>query len=155
MDAVAASTNMRQVFLALGLAVGGGTWMSMQDHIRRLALDTAHWDRPVSPNGARRRRRFDWSDDEIRHAADGARSVNEVMRRLGLDSTKHLGRRATERRLWEVGIDPGSLPGQAWSSGTRQPRRRRKPLADILVFGRALGDTHRLKLRLVEEGILS
>lgn len=46
-QAVAVSSNMRQVFLALGLAVGGGTWLAMQDHIRRLGLCTDHWARPV------------------------------------------------------------------------------------------------------------
>lgn len=154
-SAVATATNMRQVFVALGLAVGGGTWLSMQDHIRRLGLDTSHWDRPVTCEPAvRRRRRFDWSDEEVRRAAAGARSVRQVMERLGLDPFRNLGRRTTVRRLREVGVDPATFAGQGWSAGTRQPRRYRKPLEEILVAGRLLADTHRLKLRLVDEGIL-
>lgn len=155
-EAVARAENMRQVFLALGLAVGGGTWMSMQDHIRRLRLDTSHWDRPVPAESVpRRRRRFDWTDDDIRRAAAGARSVRQIMGRLGLDPSRNLGRRTLVRRLRDIGVEPSDLPGQAWSAGTRQPNRYRKPLDEILASGRALIDTHRVKLRLVDEGILT
>jgi hypothetical protein len=154
-DAVAASTNLRQVFGALGLKIGGGSWMSIQDHIRRLELDTSHWDRPVPARPERRQRRFRWSDDRMLEACRGARSVRQVMERLGLDPDRKLGRRAVERRMREVGVEPRSLPGQAWSLGTAQPRGYREPLAAILVEGRAVSSTAALKKRLLEEGLLT
>jgi hypothetical protein len=153
-EAVAGSTNLRQVFVALGLKVGGGSWMSIQDHIRRLQLDTSHWDRPVPVRPEPRPRHARWSDDRIREACRDARSVRQVMERLGLDPDRKLGRRAVERRMREIGVEPGSLPGQAWSRGTPQPRRYREPLSAILVEGRPVSSTPALKKRLVEEGLL-
>jgi hypothetical protein len=153
--AVAASTNLRQVFEALGLAVGGGTWQSIQDHIRRLGLSTAHWDRPVPTTRVSRRPRYSWSDQELLQACDGARSVREVMGRLGLDPDRKRGRRALERRMREVGVEPRELPGQGWSRGRRVVPRYRVPLQELLVDGKAISSTSSLKKRLVEGGLLA
>jgi hypothetical protein len=153
--AVAGATNMRQVFLVLGLAVGGGTWQAMQDHIRRLGLDTSHWDRPIQ-DGRRAQQRFvaTWSEEDLREACRSARSVAQVMERLGLDPRRKRGRNAVERAMREVGLDPRSLAGQGWSQGTSRAPRYRKTLSEILVADRLIHSTHKLKLRLVEQGVL-
>ena len=153
-DAVAGSTNLRQVFLALGLKVGGGSWVSLQDHIRRLELDTSHWDRPVPATCEPRARvQASWPDEQVQAACHEARSVAQVMERLGLDPRRKLGRRDVERRMLEVGVDPMSLPGQGWARATSVAPRYRKPLAELLVAGKAISSTHNLKRRLVAEGV--
>jgi hypothetical protein len=154
-EAVAETTNLRQVFGMLGLKVGGGSWMSIQDHIRRLQLDTAHWDRPVPDRHVPRQRTFEWSDDQVRDACRGARSVRQVMARLGLDPDRKLGRRAVERHMRQIGLEPRSLAGQGWGRGTVQPARYREPLSAILVEGRAVSSTASLEKRLVEVGLLA
>ena len=161
-DAVATSSNLHGVFLALGLRVGGGAWSRMQDHIDRLELDTTHWTSMPSSSpttssmkgddGDERAADQGWSDEKVRAAADGARSVADVMRRLSLDPKRKRGRRAVERRLRECGIDPGGFAGQAWAAGRRTPRRRR-PLEEVLVRGSHV-TTSDLRRRLLEEGVL-
>jgi hypothetical protein len=154
-DAVAEATSLHQVFVDLGLVVGGGSWMSLQDHIRRLNIDTTHWERPVPQEPTVTKRvRFDWPVDVFEAACDGARSVAQVMERLGLDPRRKLGRRAVERRMRERGVDPSALPGQGWSRANGDPPRYRKPLSEILVAGRVISSTEKLKERLVGEGIL-
>jgi hypothetical protein len=155
-EAVGASRNLKGVFDHLGLTVGGGSWVAMQDHILRLGLDTSHWDpRALQPGGSRRRAPVPrWSDEQLRHAFAGARSLAEVMRRLGMDPAEGRGRRALERRLDELGLDRAALRGQRWAGGTRV-RRPRRPLAEILVVDSTYRSMRTLKRRLVEEGLLA
>lgn len=152
--AVAEATNLYGVFQALGMRVGGGAWIRMQDHIHRLGLDTSHWPAgPVTdPQGARPERPS-WTDAEMLEAATDARSVRQVMGRLGLDPDRKRGRREVERRLRDVGIEPTSLSGQGWAAGTDRPTRRARPLADILVRGSTVGSS-KLRQRLLREGVL-
>ncbi|MFA9428893.1 HNH endonuclease [Egicoccus sp. AB-alg2] len=153
-EAVTASTNLRQVFTALELTVGGSSWLAMQDHIRRLALDTSHWDRPVPAQRALRPS-FQWSDEQVLAAARGARSVAQVMGRLGLDPKRKRGRAAVERRLRDVGVDPDGFRGQAWARGEVVASSRGRPLAELLVVGAPALNTTWLKQRLVREGLLA
>jgi hypothetical protein len=151
--------NLHGVFEGLGLRVGGGAWVAMKEHIRRLRLDLQHWSpdaRAVVMRGPGSRRALPpWTDEEIREAFRGARSVAEIMRRLGLDAHRNRGRREVERRLEELGLDTTSLPGKGWSRGTSPDRRaHRRPLAEILVPDSSYGSSRHLKTRLVEEGLL-
>lgn len=151
--AVAQSTNLKQVFDALGLAVGGGTWLSLQDHIRRLGVSTDHWTHPV-PAQRTRRQAFSWSDETMRAACRGARSVRTVMAALGLDPDRKLGRAAVEDHMRAIGVEPRHLDGQAWSRGRSGPRRGR-PLEEVLIVGPPALSTHNLKGRLLREGLLA
>jgi hypothetical protein len=155
--AVASSTNLRQVFIALDLKVGGGSWVGMKQHILRLGLDTSHWDVRVTAGGGQPRQPPpEWTDEQVRCAAAGARSVAEVMRRLGLDPLRKRGRAALEQRLDELGIDRSTFVGQAWRLGVRVPPedRRGRPLEEILVRGSTYTTTSYLKKRLIDEGVL-
>jgi hypothetical protein len=149
-EAVAASRNLHGVFLALGLRVGGGAWSRMQEHIVRLGLDTSHWTSTPSAApaagstmadpGDERSGTPEWIDEEVRTAADGARSVADVMRRLGLDPRRKRGRRAVERPCGSAGsirgaslVRHGQRVGErrghvgpwmrSWSAGPASPRR--------------------------------
>nr|WP_325237324.1 hypothetical protein [Egicoccus sp.] len=151
--AVATCTNLKQVFDRLGLTIGGGAWLAMQDHIRRLGLCTDHWARPI-PAERTRRRTFSWPEATVREACEGARSVRAVMAALGLDPDRKLGRSAVERHMRSIGVEPRDLEGQGWSRGRSVPRRRGRPLEELLVLGRPALNTHSLKRRLVREGYL-
>jgi hypothetical protein len=151
--AVAQARTLAGVFRQLRLRVGGGAWSSMKRHIIRLDLDTSHWERDVVH--VPRDPVPEWSDAEVLSAADGARSVAEVMRRLGLDSSSRRGRRQLERRLRTAGVDLSALLGQRSHLGTSVPvtRRRRRQLRELLVPGSLVG-TSRLRERLIEECVL-
>lgn len=153
-DAVSHVCNLRQVFLALDLAVGGGAWATMRRHILRLELDTSHWDRPVNPDpaGPLRPALPDWSSDELRDAFGSACSFAEVMRQVGLDPRRKRGRAELHRRLRTLGLDPQTLAGRGWAVGSSRPGSGR-PIRDLLVRG-ALTDTVDLKRRLLREGLL-
>jgi 5-methylcytosine-specific restriction endonuclease McrA len=153
--AVDRSTNLHEVFKSLGLVVGGGSWVAMQEHIVRLRLDTSHWrEGAIQPGRPRSALAHgDWTDGEVRDAYEGARSVAQIMRRLGLDPTRKRGRRQLERRLEGLGLDTSALLGKRWAQGTK-PRSRARPLAEILVAGSDYRSVHTLKKRLVQEGLL-
>lgn len=152
--AVAGARNLHQVFTALGLRVGGGAWTAMKSHIVRLELDTDHWDPAATQPYAERRQTPlpRWSDEQVLGAATGARSVAQMMDRLGLDPNRRRGRASVTRRLQVLGIDPSKLDGQAWSRGL-QVARPRRPLEEILVRGIEL-TTSDLRRRLLDEGVL-
>jgi hypothetical protein len=153
--AVERSRNLHEVFKRLGLVVGGGSWIAMQEHIVRLRLDTTHWHEGAAQPGRPRSTfvRPEWTDDEIQAAYEGARSMAEIMRRLGLDPTRKRGRRHLERRIEELGLDTGALLGQRWAQGTK-PASRARPLGEILVAGSDYRSMHTLKKRLIQEGLL-
>jgi hypothetical protein len=154
--AVAAARSLAGVFTELGLRVGGSSWTAMKAHIRRLDLDTSHWRSDAVRSDTARELVPIWTDQQVRDAHVGARSVAEMMRRLGLDPERKRGRRQLERRMRELGLDPGVLPGQGWAAGRRRPGggRPARPLEEVLVRGSTYGNTSKLKRRLVDAGLL-
>jgi hypothetical protein len=152
-DAVASSRNLKQVFDHLGLRVGGGSWASMRTHIQRLELSTEHWDpRPARLDGASRATHR-WPDEELRAAAESARSIAQILRRVGLDPRSRRGRDELLRRLTEIGVDVAGLPGQAWARGRRTGGRPRRPLDELLTSDSDV-PTSKLRQRLIDEGVL-
>lgn len=154
--AVAAASNLRGVFLHLGLAIGGGSWRRMQDHIVRLGLDTSHWSTgAVQPgHGRRRRPRVEIDDAQLRVAVPGARSIAEVARRMSLDPTNGSVHRRLRDRITDLGLPVSGLAGQGWARGRERPDRPRTPLTEILVRDSPYrGGSVRLRERLVAEGL--
>lgn len=152
-EAVAASRNLAQVFRHLGLQVGGGSWVAMRRHIARLELDTRHWDASSRrPRGADRAPLPGWTDGELLAAADGARSIAEVLRRLGLDPKRKRGRAEVTRRLDALGVEHRSWPGQRWAKGRSGGGRPARRLDEVLVRGSAT-PTSALRRRLLREGV--
>jgi hypothetical protein len=151
--AVASSRNLKQVFDHLGMRVGGGAWTAMKSHIQRLDLSTEHWHaRAAGLNGAARGGP-PWSEEELRAAANSARSIAQIMRRVGLDHRSRRGRDELLRRLAELGLDVTDLPGQAWARGHRRAGRPRRPLQQLLTRDSDV-PTSKLRLRLIEEEVL-
>lgn len=153
--AVAAARSLKGVFDHLGLAVGGSAWQRMQDHVVRLGLDTSHWiDHGVQP-GVRGARRSDPVDDDaLVRLLPSARSLAEVITRLGLDPDNGAAYRRVKRRIATLDLDTSHLSGQAWARGT-SPVRPRRPLAEVLVASSPWrGGTSSLRDRLLDEGLL-
>lgn len=146
--AVARSTSLNQVFTALGLSVGGSQWLALRERIAYLGLDTSHWaERLRTPRPEREITRA-----EVAEALADSRSLAEVCRRL--DVRGGGGQARLVRRIRREGLDTSHLEGQGWAAGSSNPGKRpRKPLEDILVAGRAVGQTSALRRRLVEEGL--
>jgi hypothetical protein len=150
--AVAAATSLAGVFRELGLQVGGGAWQRMREHIQRLELDTSHFTRgTVAAPG--RREDPAWSDEDLRQALPGVRSVSEVMRRLGLSANAHRERQRIVARIEQLDLSVDGLRGRAWARGRRGGGRPARPLEDLLVAGRELGSTSGLKRRLLAESV--
>jgi hypothetical protein len=152
--AVAGARSLHGVFKQLGLSVGGNSWRRMQEHIVRLGLDTSHWTeglvRPGTPRPAPRR----FSDAELAGALDGARSLAEVIRRLGLEPTNGSSYRRVKRRIDDLGLSTAHLAGQAWSRGT-SPRRARLGFDELFVRGSTYRSGAYLKKRLLEAGLVA
>ncbi len=151
--AVARATTLAGVFRELGLQVGGGAWQRMREHIARLDLDTSHFTRDV--DGLPRAARIpSWDDADLVAALRGARSLSEVMRRLGVPTGSHAGRRRIRARVEALGLPTDELRGRAWASGRSGGGRPRRPLSELLVRGQEIGSTSDLRQRLIDEGVL-
>ena len=146
--AVAESSSLRQVFLALRLAVGGSQWAVIRARIKHLACDTSHWDHPLDPPPATTHA----GAVEALMAADlsrlltRCRSRAELLRFVGLTPSV-----TTYRALRQV-LDVSEIPGDA-PALQRPPGRRRRPLEEILVRDSDWTNTARLRERLIEEGL--
>lgn len=149
--AVAAASNLSQVFRQLGLVPGGEQWQTMQDHILRLGLGTAHWRSPLPRRRPSRTR--SWTDTQLVGALRDARSLAEVMRHLGIRGGG--AQTVVKRRIAQLGLDTSHLTGQGWARGRSNPSgRKARPLDELLVRGSAYRNTTRLRDRLINEGVL-
>jgi len=141
--AVAASPNIRQVLIALGLADRGGNYETIRSRIAAVGLDTSHM----------RRLKRKWlsvpPDNEIADAVEVSRSFSQVMAKLGMSGDPD--RAEVKRRVQAMEIDTSHFLGQGWRKGTHAPTSRR-PLEEFLLVGR-LVKTHHLKSRLIEAGL--
>ncbi len=149
-QAVAEATNLAGVFRRLRLAVGGSAWRRMQEHIRRLQLDTSHWDERSRPRAGGRRGEIAIVPDHLRDAVDGAVSLREVARRLGLNPDSGSVQRRLREAIAELQLPTAHLAGQGWARGRSRPSTRR-PLEELLVAGSSVNGPV-LRERLVEEG---
>jgi hypothetical protein len=144
--AVAASRNMREVLIALGLAPRGGNYETVRRRIAVLGLDATH----LHAAQTRGRGVQAFSDDEIKQAVGTARSLSQALAELGIRVEGNQTR--LKRRLEELGIDTLHFVGQAWRRGSQTPTVPAAPIEGFLVAGRACKTAH-LKLRLIREGL--
>lgn len=149
--AVAVSRTLAEVHVRLGLRPG--RYDTMRAHIRRLGLDASHIPRGVAGDTRRTRR---WTDDDLRAAVEAARSVHDVIRRLGFEPNGGRFRNivAHMKRL-ELDVSKFSGgTGRGWARGQRFPGRSTRPLEELLVKGVSDGTSSRLRKRLVAAGLL-
>lgn len=79
--AVAASHSVNEVLDALGIPRRGGAHTHISRRIKQSGLDVSHFRQELDPDVPTEQPLF--SADELRKAVDGAKSLNEVLRRLG------------------------------------------------------------------------
>jgi hypothetical protein len=91
------------------------------------------------------------SDDQLRSAFEEARSVADLLRRVGL-VPRGSNYRDIGERLAGLGLDVTKLRGQGWSRGTR-PTFTLRPLHEYLRSGTKVSSSW-LGKRLVKEGVL-
>ncbi len=145
--AVAASKNLRQVFLALGVTPGG--YAKLGRHITRLGLDVSH----LSPTGAttpKPRRR--WTDQDLAEAVRASETVSDVIRRLGHRPNGGMHRMVVGL-IRNLGLDTSHFVGRSWVRGRSFHGRGAIPLDKILIKNSAYRGGRRLRRRLIAAGL--
>jgi hypothetical protein len=142
-DAVAASTNMRQVHLALGIVPGG--YRVLLAHIQRLALDVSRLDLTPRP-----RRRGGWTDEELAAVVARVETVSDVLRELGYQPSGGM-HRYVRQYIAHLGLDTSHLTGRASNRGKNRGCRAR-PLEELLIRGSVI-TSGKLRPRLIKAGL--
>lgn len=163
-SAVAASSNLRQVCLELGLAGRGANYQTLRRWIRELDLDTSHFSTTPSRPAAVQRSFFcerptigrhpepaPFTVEDVQVAVASSYSLASSAKKLGLN--KHSGAYKILRRIIkQYGIDISHFTGKSWIQSGGFIEHGAAPLEEILVAGRPYG-TVELKRRLIEEGL--
>lgn len=141
-DAVASSRSISQVLRTLGLRPVGGNYATIRHYVEALGLDTRHWSRsprrPVSP-------------ENLRRAVEESDSVAAALNRIGWPVTSASRKRFAALSV-AYGLDLSHFLGQASHRGKRYPERVR-PASDYLKANGPRIESHRLKRKLLDEGI--
>jgi hypothetical protein len=145
-EAVAGATSAAQVLARLGMRPGGATYEALE----RAAIKHGVQLPPRRRHGAARAQSYRRTDDEVRAAFRDARSIADLLRRLGL-VPRGENYRVIKDRLQSLGLDPAELPGQRWAHGLTFGRT---PLEEMLVRGRSCSGANLAK-RLLAAGLVS
>jgi hypothetical protein len=145
-DAARGATSQAQVLMRLGLRPGGATYAALWRAAQAKGVsipDRRGYGTRTQPASFRR------TDAEVRAAFTGAKSVADVLRRLGL-VPRGDNYRVIKNRLLTLGLDASELSGQRWARGAGLPRTS---LAEVLVRGRPCSGPSLAK-RLIVAGLL-
>ncbi|KAF4410378.1 HNH endonuclease signature motif containing protein [Streptomyces lycii] len=114
------SRTLSEALLKLGVDPKGPSRRYLHDRMRSMGIDTSHFAR----EGAR------WTKEVLEAAVTASANMNEVLRRLGLET---VGGNHTHisRRVRALGIDTSHFTGRP--AGVPAPRGRRRTAAEILV----------------------
>jgi len=94
-----------------------------------------------------------WTDEELKKAVKGSRSVRTVLIKLKLVPAGGNYDQINDR-IKELGLDKSHFTGKGWNKGwSFDPRTPEKPLEDILVKGRRY-QSNSLKKRLFKAKLL-
>lgn len=141
-------SSLHEVSYVLDLTPGGRTYESLRRQIRRLGIDASHL--PAIEIRTQKSRR--WTDDQLREAVRGSRSMSEVLQRLGYVPSGGMYR-YVNAKVQILGIDRSHFTGQAWLRGVSgRTGSRSRPLDEILVAG-SIYPSGALRKRLVAAGI--
>lgn len=141
--AVAASTSVNGVLDHLGIPRSGGAHAHISRRIKALGLDTSHFPRPPDPPPppvVERR--------VLEEAAEGARSMREILRRLGVPES---GRARDEiRRLlrsYGIAAPAGYQRIRLDAADVRSAAERSRSVAEMMRrLGLRSGETNRRRL---------
>lgn len=144
--AVAASRNLREVHLKLGLVPGD--YALLRDHISRLGLDATHLS--VRPGTGPRPRRT-WTDAQLTEIVRTETTLSGVLRKLGYTPNGGM-HRFISGRIRLLGLDTSHFTGKSWARGRTTAVRPAAPLSEVLVENSTY-NTSRLRTRLIGEGL--
>jgi hypothetical protein len=144
--AVAASRNLREVHIRLGIRPG--KYDVLRAHIRRLGIDASHLPR-ASAGSPRTARRF--RDEELIEAVKVEQTVHGVLRRLGYSPSGGMYRYVVSH-IRRLGLDTSHFLGQGWARGLRRPSTQVTPLEKLLVKG-STTTSSTLRRRLISAGL--
>ncbi len=145
-DAVVSATTFVMVLERLGVPTTSTEHQRVRRRVRALQLDISHFVRvhDTSRSSARR-----WTDDMLRSAVAGSRSVAGVLRGIGLVPAGG-NYDQVQRRIRELGLDTSHFTGAGWNVDGKFRPRVQWPTAEVLVADRWVG-SHKLKKRLFRE----
>ncbi|MBI4457365.1 HNH endonuclease [Candidatus Uhrbacteria bacterium] len=95
-------------------------------------------------------RKRTWSEQQLREAAIEARSIRQILFRLGLKMAG--GNYKQINHYLKVLNIKVNLKGKGWSAGSKIDGRNSKPLSEILIKGSSF-QSYKLKKRLFKEGL--
>lgn len=96
-----------------------------------------------------------YSVEDLRAAVCDSTSLRQVLARLGLSKQGGGAYATLNRRIKALELDTSHFTGQGWRRGqTSWPNRRMRPLEELLVESSPVTCIHRLKRRLIREGLL-
>ena len=144
-EIVQRSRSMRQVILALGLVPNSTAYAAVRQRIARLGLATNHLHGLVEAV----------DDAEFAALVQRSGSIRQVLLALGVGAAAGGNYATVQRRIARLGLSTGHFHGQGHLRGKKNPWHPVTPLAEILVENSPYkGGTHKLKRRLLREGLL-
>ena len=146
--AVDLSENLFQVCNLLGIKPGRRTYELLRKHIKRLDLDATKFPRVEHQT---KRRRGEWTDDDLRAIVAEATAVSDILRRLGYQPSGGM-HRYIQQQIKNLGLDTEHFRRQSWNKGVSHSHNR-IPLAEVLVENSTYSGTSTLRKRLVAEGL--
>jgi hypothetical protein len=161
--AVAASTNVRQVCLALGLRGRGGNYDTIKRHIEQEQLDVSHFSRVPGRDLAVQRRLFDQSVtvgrdpaqialEDLEVAVAASFSIAGVARHLDVVRGGYVPYKPLRDLIEKHALNTDHFTGQGWLAGKHVRTTRLRPLEEVLVVASPYASAH-LRSRLIREGL--
>ncbi|MEV7414249.1 HNH endonuclease signature motif containing protein [Streptomyces sp. NPDC089919] len=122
-EAAAASRNLTECLTRLGVDPKTGSRRYLHDRMRKLGVDTSHFTRETGEK---------WTREVLAEAVAASTSINEVLRRIGLDT---VGGHHTHisRKVKSFEIDTSHFAQPRPSRGRMQDARRRRSADEILL----------------------
>ncbi|MER5949234.1 HNH endonuclease signature motif containing protein [Streptomyces sp. NPDC001904] len=126
-EAAARSTNIREMFLHMGIPPEDGPYEHVKRRLDMFGIDTRHFVPPRAPADSKL-----FPEAEFTQAVAASHGLADLMRRLGLPAFSSSARAKARRSIDEYGLSVEHFTGQAHSAGVPSPRRR--SAQDILVL---------------------
>jgi len=93
-----------------------------------------------------------FTDEQLKEAVANSQSIRQVLLKLGLSPKGGGSYREIHKLLKTLRIDTSHFNGQGWAKGKTSPAKRK--ISDYLSNTQTIS-SHKLRVRLIEEGLLS
>jgi 5-methylcytosine-specific restriction endonuclease McrA len=137
-------TSLSNICVKMNLINNGNTFKYLKKTIKEYDLSTEHFIRHSN-------RKYD--ANELKRLVKKSTTYSEVCRSLNIkESGGNI--KTLKRKIIESNIDISHFNGKGWNKGKRYINNSKKELSSILVENSTYTNTHKLKLRLIDEGLL-